>query len=66
MKLTSQRLNLTHGWKDVSSNIRGFINDMLKSGIPDSFTTQSICWEKKLIDGTNTDLALKEKVIVRT
>ena len=27
-KLTSHRLNRTHGWKLVSSNIRGFINDM--------------------------------------
>jgi hypothetical protein len=46
--ITSHRLNLTQGWKLVSSNIRGFMNDMDRSGIPDNFTTQSI-WKLILI-----------------
>jgi len=45
--LTSHRLNRTHGWKLVSSNILGFMNDIERSGMPDNLTTQSI-WGKIL------------------
>jgi hypothetical protein len=57
---TSHRLNLTQGWNEVSSNIRGFMNDIERSGMPDSLTTQSI-WNKKVeatYSGKGKDLIL--------
>lgn len=47
-QVTSQRLNLTHGWKLTSSKSLGFMNDNVRSGIPLNLTQQSIYNKLKL------------------